>query len=628
VPPKKKPVAAAALPSTMKELKDTLWKAADKLRGSMDASQYKVDNGNLMGPGGPLEHQSRHHTVLLSNGASPMSLPVCRAPRRALVLLLALACAIALTLLATGPAHAAGYLENGSDDPVTAAPPVTRPDTPHCTVTLAHHFMSNSPTGSPQNYSGTLIPPAACRGPWSKVVLDSTTSVSGRQYDRSGTLSIGGVTVWFGTTQEPSGATPTTFSFSKDITRFSSLLRTPQPFTGGIGNYMSSVYTGNYDQTVTVTYYQADATHPAAVVPDRVVPVPISDLHPGTSTSTATLSDLPRNITSADLEVTLKGNGCDEQWFTAVPDEVAAKFPGAGVCASSAWREALVSLDGARAGAVGTYPHIYSGGIVPTLWRPVLAIDTLDLRPEHLDLTPFAGRLVDGQQHQISVGINPIGDTWNVAATLFLTTDHRLKQTLGALTTDDVAPAAATATTSTAPTNGAVDYRETATRHDVTAGYVISSEGRVATTVGNDRSWSNAGTLSGNGLVQSIQQSDKIQQHSTSSVGARVVRTSDLSESYPISVDYSAAQYVDDQNFTLSATVHMGQQVASSGIGAIPQHWNWTVDSYGILSRSGGVTTESDGYSTTAYDGTDDLGRPYRHTITTNHGRVVTDVVD
>lgn len=33
--------AAPQSPSTMKELKDTLWKAADKLRGSMDASQYK-----------------------------------------------------------------------------------------------------------------------------------------------------------------------------------------------------------------------------------------------------------------------------------------------------------------------------------------------------------------------------------------------------------------------------------------------------------------------------------------------------------------------------------------------------------------------------------------------------------
>lgn len=38
MPPKKK---VETVPSTIKELKDTLWKAADKLRGSMDASQYK-----------------------------------------------------------------------------------------------------------------------------------------------------------------------------------------------------------------------------------------------------------------------------------------------------------------------------------------------------------------------------------------------------------------------------------------------------------------------------------------------------------------------------------------------------------------------------------------------------------
>ena len=35
------PKKVETTPSTMKELKDTLWKAADKLRGSMDASQYK-----------------------------------------------------------------------------------------------------------------------------------------------------------------------------------------------------------------------------------------------------------------------------------------------------------------------------------------------------------------------------------------------------------------------------------------------------------------------------------------------------------------------------------------------------------------------------------------------------------
>src|SRR4051794_2313971 len=44
MPPRKKtPAGQAELPgvSTMAELKDILWKSADKLRGSMDAAQYK-----------------------------------------------------------------------------------------------------------------------------------------------------------------------------------------------------------------------------------------------------------------------------------------------------------------------------------------------------------------------------------------------------------------------------------------------------------------------------------------------------------------------------------------------------------------------------------------------------------
>lgn len=40
MPPRTRKAAVAA-PTTMKDLKATLWKAADKLRGSMDASQYK-----------------------------------------------------------------------------------------------------------------------------------------------------------------------------------------------------------------------------------------------------------------------------------------------------------------------------------------------------------------------------------------------------------------------------------------------------------------------------------------------------------------------------------------------------------------------------------------------------------
>jgi hypothetical protein len=546
---------------------------------------------------------------------------------------LTVAAALSLTALpavqaapAPAPSPSPSFIETGVSDPVSAAPEVSRPATQSCTATLARDFNSNAPDGSPQNFSGTLAPPAACKGPWSKVVLDYTSKVSGRQFDRSGTLQIGGVNVWFGTTQEPSGPNTTTFHFSKDITDYASLLTSPQTFSGGIGNYTSDVYTGVYSQTVTVTYYRASKAYPAARTPDKVIAVPISDLSPGSPISTATLKNLPRNITQAQLRVTLKGNGCDEQWFTTVPDKVAANFPDAGMCGHGSYREALVSVDGTRAGAVGTYPHIYSGGIVPTLWRPVLAIDTLDLRPENLDLTPFAGRLVDGGTHTVTVSMPQIGDGWNVMANLFLFTDHGQARTSGALTSSKVAATATTSTVVNPLKKGAVKYTQKASRNDVTAGYVNTSAGRVYTTVANNRAWQNAGTASGNGLVQSIAQSDRITQNSSSRIGNRTIRSSSLDESYPITVDASSANYTDDQNFTLTATVHMGQEVndvVKEGSARTARNWNWTLDSYGILGRSAGVTSESDGHSTSSYKGKDDSGKPYRHFIETAHGKVL-----
>jgi Peptide N-acetyl-beta-D-glucosaminyl asparaginase amidase A len=551
--------------------------------------------------------------------------------RSLLVRLLGVLAAVSMAVLGLAlPAAAAtsGYIESHAADPVSAAPGVTRPDTPHCTVTLAQDFPSNAADGSPQSFSGTLVPPAACPGPWSKVVLDYTTTVSGRQYDRSGSLQVGGATIWFGTTQEPDGAAPTTFSFSKDLTRFSALFRSPQPYSGGYGNYTSSVYTGVYRQTATLTFYEPDAAYPPPPVPDVVRGVPIGDLNPGTPSRDVTLTDLPRNITRADLEVTLKGNGCDEQWFTAVPDDVAAQFPGDGLCAAGPYREAAFALDGKPAGAVGTFPHIYSGGIVPTLWRPVLAIDTLDLRPENLDLTPFAGTLVDGGSHQLSVSMSPIGDNWNVMATLFLWTDHHAAQTSGALTQDSVAAGPALSSTC-APASPGVQYTVTAHRNDVIAGYVDSSAGRVYTRDTYLRQFSNSGQVSDHGLVQSIDQTDNVTQSSVSTQDGRTVRSERLVESYPISVDFSAASFVNDQNFTLQGTVDMAQHVTDltrDGSGQTRRGWAWKVDSTGVLARSNGVTSEADGSATTLYAGTDDQGRPYFHRIVADHGQIVSNV--
>lgn len=525
---------------------------------------------------------------------------------------------------------APGYVEDGTDDPVVAAPPVSRPDTRHCTVTLARDFDSNAADGSQQFYSGTLTPPADCRGPWAKVVLDQTVTVSGRQYDRSGELTIGGTEVWFGTTEEPSGAVPTTYHVATDVTRFAALLGSPQPFRGGIGNYVTDVYTGNYRQSVTLTYYTAARHHPAATTPDVVRGFASQQAKPGAETVHFGLSKLPRNITRAYVEVTLKGNGCDEQWFSGVPDDVAARYPDAGMCGHGPYREAAVALDGTAAGAVTTFPHIYSGGIVPTLWRPVPAIGTFALYPETLDVTPFAGRLVDGGSHDLAVTVPGANDNWDVVATVLLYTDHHAARTSGALTTDRVAASAnPTTTEKPLPGNGTrVDVR--AGRDDVTAGYVDTSAGRVHTTVRSVLSYRSIDDVTAAGMAQSIRQTVSGRQTSESTMDGHRVAASRHEFSYPLSVDYSAAAYTDDQNFSLTGTVEMAREVRSEVAGrdgwrATERGREW-LRSTGILTRSDGVTTASDGSSRSTYDGLDDTGRPYRHRIVTDHGRILSDV--
>ena len=180
-------------------------------------------------------------------------------------------------------AHAATPVEINSQNPVTAEPPVSRPDTKACTVSLATDFPSNTASGAPQDFTGTLTPPPACPGPWSKVVLDWTTQVQGRQFDRSGDLTIGGVTVYFGTTYEPDPA-GITYRFAKDLTEYSAIFSRPQPYDGGIGNYVNSTDTGVYDQTVTLTFYAADHGNPAPAEPNDVVGLGAKDADAATPT--------------------------------------------------------------------------------------------------------------------------------------------------------------------------------------------------------------------------------------------------------------------------------------------------------------------------------------------------------
>ena len=146
-------------------------------------------------------------------------------------------------------------------DPLTAAPPIARPPTPSCTTTVMQDFAFNSSVGQGV-FNGTLGAAGRVSGPWSKIVLDFTGKVAGRQFDRLMNVWVGGAQVFQSSTPEPD-PDGITWHVEHDATRYSSLFAQPEPIKVELQNYVDSTYTGVIYGTLKVTYYQATAAYPA-----------------------------------------------------------------------------------------------------------------------------------------------------------------------------------------------------------------------------------------------------------------------------------------------------------------------------------------------------------------------------
>lgn len=57
-----------------------------------------------------------------------------------------------------------------------------------------------------------------------------------------------------------------------------------------------------------------------------------------------------------------------------------------------------------------TVQIIFTGGIVPGLWRPIVGIDAFDLREDEVDITPFLPMLSDGKNHTFQIVVSGLND--------------------------------------------------------------------------------------------------------------------------------------------------------------------------------------------------------------------------
>ncbi|MEU1023434.1 peptide-N4-asparagine amidase [Streptomyces sp. NPDC005904] len=389
----------------------------------------------------------------------------------------------ASALLGTGQATATAVTtppaEFGTDwhDPFTAAPPVPKPRTKSCAVTVAEaRFKDFTP------FQGRYTPPEECGDRWEKVVLRLDGKVKGRQYDRLGYLRIGGVEVFRTSTPEPSPE-GIAWSIEKDVTRYSETLGHDQPVEMLIGNVVDDTYTGIIDVKVTLTFY---AKKKAAGVkaeagnapPDRVLPL-------GDVVRDGAALTTPRNSERivAEVYATGSGGGCEEYWYLTVPDTA----PYSCTADDGPYREVQIKVDGRLAGVAAPFPTVWTGGWSnPFLWYVIPGPRAFDIRPVEYDLTPFAGLLNDGRPHDVKVsvvGVPKARAGWSTPANVLVWQDEKREHVTGALTRHR--EGAPTNTSTYTPASGEVAHRlDTRGGHRLSvSGYVNTSHGRVATTV-------------------------------------------------------------------------------------------------------------------------------------------------
>lgn len=464
----------------------------------------------------------------------------------------------------------------GSANTAVADPTIPRPKTTPCRVQLFKdvEFADFSPKAF------AYAPPAGCAGPWQKIVLEADYSVeAGRQFDRTATLWIGGVNVYFGTTAEPSATVARAWHVERDLTEYAALLRSPSQGRAELGNLKNSTYTSSLWGTAQIVFYPG---HGDGVASAADVVLPLSASATGGTKLLFTPSDelaatfqLPRNVERAVLDVVLQHQGAnDEFWYTCVPGDLSGTLQS---CAGTAFREGQLTIDGQPAGVVPIFPWIFTGGVDPYFWRPIPAPQALNFVPYRVDVTPFAGVLSDGNPHRFAITVANDTNYFSTTATLLLYLDRGSSQVTGAVTQNTIgAPAPVVSPQLSTAADGTVtaNISTTSSRQFTLAGWVKTSHGRVQTEISQKIDFSNQQHIVSpqslpETFLQHIDQLTNIA--STAKVtGGGVSRKDSVAMSWPLTMDLTVN--VSDTDF--------------SQIGKVKQAYN-RIDGSGVLSNSG-----------------------------------------
>ncbi|KAF5331091.1 hypothetical protein D9619_005764 [Psilocybe cf. subviscida] len=366
-----------------------------------------------------------------------------------------------------------------------AQPPPVPTDAKQCTVQVLKRDFAFS-FGLSEIVQ--LVPPTDCGPPgsWAAVTLNFTVTSNGTQFDRLGIFTFQNVEIWRTSTPEPTRGDGIIWTYIKDVTRYTPLFAKPGTFILQLDNLIQTGLDGVYSTVLHATYYASSPAHAPAKKADLIVPISSLANNTGNDVSvppTFSLNvTLPRNSVQVFAELYASGNGNEEFWYFNTANQFLSNLPG--FLGQGPFREVRLSVDGMVAGVAYPYATIFTGGIVPTAWRPITSYGALDLPTYFIDITPFVPILTDGQPHAISLDVvsaeddHTILQNWFLSAALQVFTDPSPKPTTGKMTLYSADPFSQTTTTGSVDSSD-VNVTVSATRNLRIESTIVSGSGKV-----------------------------------------------------------------------------------------------------------------------------------------------------
>ncbi|WP_440059899.1 peptide-N4-asparagine amidase [Thermogladius sp. 4427co] len=251
-------------------------------------------------------------------------------------------------------------------------------------------------------------------GTFSKIILrvnvTMESAVPGRpgvNYDRALWIFVDGIPLLIGTTAQRFN-----YTLAVDVTHlYPILVGGSHNFTMILNNWVIPRLglTGYFVVNASLLYYPGN---PPPDVPDLVIPlwntsglswITLNTRQP----SFWQVSNIPGNVVQAYLYLYAEGASYDEFWWTNIPTD----------------RLIMVYSDGRLIAVTQAFPYIYTGGILPFLWRPVPSIDTYAFHPFVIDVTPYLPYIVGTHNFTITVTNNM--NYWLIGGFLALKTSSQ-----------------------------------------------------------------------------------------------------------------------------------------------------------------------------------------------------------